>query len=83
MVFSRWNGEGKAVTDFLVVYAISGASRDELATRPGRLILYAGAEVTYAAKLLLTKEDWSLAPDDAQLRRSFGLIYSDWISGSI
>ena len=83
VVFSRWNGEGKAVTDFLVVYAISGASRDELATRPGRLILYAGAEVTYAAKLLLTKEDWSLAPDDAQLRRSFGLIYSDWISGSI
>ncbi len=83
VVFSRWNGEYKAVTDFLVVYAISGASRDELASRPGRLILYSGAEVTYAAKLLLTKEDWSLAPDDAQLRRSFGLIYSDWISGSI
>lgn len=83
VVFSRWNGEGKAVTDFLVVYAISGASRDELATRPGRVILYSGAEITYAAKLLLTKDDWSLAPDDSQLRRSFGLIYSDWISGSI
>ncbi len=82
VVFSRWNGDGKPVTDFLVIYAISGASREELASRPGRLILYSGAEVTYAAQLLLTGEDWSLAPDDAQLRRSFGLIYSEWISGS-
>ena len=82
MVFSRWNGADKPVTDFLIVYTISGASREELASRKGRLILYSGAEITYAAQLLLTKEDWSLAPDDTQLRRSFGLIYSEWISGS-
>ena len=82
VVFSRWNGADKPVTDFLIVYTISGASREELASRPGRLILSSGAEITYAAQLLLTKEDWSLAPDDAQLRRSFGLIYSEWISGS-
>lgn len=82
VVFSRWNGTDKAVTDFLVIYSISGASRDELAARPGRLILYSGPEITYAAQLLLSKEDWSLAPDDAQLRRSFGLIYSEWINGS-
>lgn len=82
VVFSRWNGADKPVTDFLIVYTISGASREELASRQGRLILYSGAEITYAARLLLTKEDWSLAPDDAQLRRNFGLIYSEWISGS-
>ncbi len=82
VVFSRWNGADKPVTDFLIVYTISGASRDELASRQGRLILYSGAEITYAAQLLLTKEDWSLAPDESQLRLSFGLIYSEWISGS-
>ncbi len=82
VVFSRWNGADKPVTDFLIVYTISGASREELASRQGRLILYSGAEITYAAQLLLTKDDWSLVPDEAQLRRSFGLIYSEWISGS-
>jgi len=82
VVFSRWNGSDKPVTDFLVVYTISGANREELAARQGRLILYSGAEITYAARLLLTKEEWSLAPDEAQLRLNFGLIYSEWISGS-
>ena len=82
VVFSRWNGTDSAVTDFLVIYAISGASREELASRPGRIILATSAETTYAAQLLLTREDWSAAPDDAMVRRSFGLIYSEWISGS-
>ena len=82
VVFSRWNGADKPVTDFLIIYTISGASREELASRQGRFILYSGAEITYAAQLLLTKDDWSLAPDETQIRRSFGLIYSEWISGS-
>ena len=82
VVFSRWNSADQAVTDFLVIYAISGASREELASRPGRMILATSAETTYAAQLLLTREDWSLAPDDAMVRRSFGLIFSEWISGS-
>ena len=82
VVFSRWNGVDKPVTDFLVIYAISGAGREELATRPGRQLLAASAETVYVYQLLLSRDDWSLAPDDSQLRQSFGLIYSEWISGS-
>ncbi len=82
VVFSRWNGVDKPVTDFLVIYAISGAGREELASRPGRMILSTSAETIYVYQLLLTRDDWSLAPDDNLLRQSFGLIYSEWISGS-
>ncbi len=81
VVFSRWNGEGEAVTDFLIVYAITGVNREELAARPGRQRLYSGADAIYAFSLLPGAEDWAFAPTPEDLRQSFGLIYSEWISG--
>jgi len=76
VIFSLWNGDGEAVTDFLVIYALSGENRRELAAREGRVILRSGGETIYAAELRLDKSNWDEAPDIAWLRQNFHLIYS-------
>ncbi len=79
VVFSRWNGEGAAVTDFLTIYSLSGENRIELAHRPGRTAILEAGETVYAAAI--TKpEAWSEGPDLPWLRQNFHLIYSDWIA---
>lgn len=81
VVFSLWNGQGEPVSDFLTIYAISGENREVLAVKDDRFVLYRGVEVLYAAKLHMSRSQWSLAPDITELRSRFKLIYSEWISG--
>ena len=78
VVFSLWNGEGQPVTDFLVIYTLSGENRKELAAREGRSVIRSGGETIYAAQLLLSREEWPEAPDMAWLRQNFHPIYSEW-----
>ena len=78
VVFSFWNGEGEAVTDFLVIYTLSGENREELAEREGRSVIGSGGETVYAAELRLDRSEWPEAPDMAWLRQNFHPIYSDW-----
>ena len=81
VVFSRWNGDDQAVSDFLIIYTLSGDAREVLAQKPGRFILYRGAESVCAGQLLMDESQWSLAPTEDYLRNSFYPIYSEWISG--
>lgn len=78
VVFSVWNGEGEAVTDFLALYTLSGENRHELAARPGRVVIRESGETVYAAELRPEGIDWREAPDMDYLRRNFRLIYADW-----
>ena len=78
VVFSFWNGEGESVTDFLVIYTLSGENRGELAAREGRSVIRSGGETIYAAELRLSPEEWPEAPDMAWLRQNFRPIYSEW-----
>ena len=78
VVFSFWNGEGESVTDFLVIYTLSGENRTELASREGRSVIISGGETIYAAELRLSAEEWPERPDMNWLRQNFRPIYSEW-----
>ena len=78
VVFSFWNGEGESVTDFLVIYTLSGENRTELASREGRSVIRSGGETIYAAELRLSAEAWPDRPDMNWLRQNFRPIYSEW-----
>ena len=78
VVFSFWNGEGEPVTDFLVIYTLSGENRVELAGREGRSVIRSGGETIYAAELRLSRSEWPDVPDMAWLRQNFRPIYSEW-----
>ena len=78
VVFSFWNGEGAGVTDFLVIYTLSGENRTELASREGRSVIRSGGETIYAAELRLSAEEWPERPDMNWLRQNFRPIYSEW-----
>jgi hypothetical protein len=81
VVFSIWNGNDEPVTDFLIIYAITGENKEDIASKGERIILYKSNEVIYAAEILLTADEWSLAPDIPYLKKNFSLIYSEWITG--
>ena len=49
---------------------------DYLLTLPARFD--AEGETIYAARLLLSREEWPEAPDMAWLRQNFHPIYSEW-----
>ncbi len=81
VVFSRWNGENKPVTDLMRIYALSGENRGEAATRGNRQLLRREDETNYAAQLLITSEEWSQMIDFQYLRDNFFMIYSEWVTG--
>ncbi len=78
VVFSFWNGEGSPVTDFLVIYTLSGENRRELADREGRSVIRSGGETIFAAELRFTPAEWPEGPDLNWLRQNFRPIYSEW-----
>ena len=78
VVFSLWNGEGEPVTDFLVIYTLSGENRRELASREGRSVIRSGGETIFAAELRLSQKEWPEGPDLNWLRQNFRPIYSEW-----
>lgn len=81
VVFSVWNGTDRPATDFLVIYSIRGENREGMASKDGRVVLYKSNEVIYAAKILLSRNEWNLAPDISYIKEHFSLIYSEWITG--
>lgn len=81
VVFSIWNGDTEPVTDFLVIYAITGENKEDIASKENRTVLYKSSDVIYAAEILLTTDEWNLAPDIPFLKKNFSLIYSEWITG--
>lgn len=81
IIFSQWNGPDEPVTDFLIIYAITGENREDMATRDGRMVLHRSSETIYAAKLTEAAEQLELAPDYAYLKANFSRIYSEWITG--
>ncbi len=81
VVFSIWNGSEEPVTDFLIIYSITGENKEDIASKDGRVVLYRKNDVIYAADILLSAEEWSLAPDIPYLKKNFSLIYSEWITG--
>lgn len=83
VVFSVWNGEGETVTDFLVLYTLTGDNRADKATADGRIVLRTGGETIYAAKILLDSSGWKYAISKTELTSRFNIIYSEWITGII
>jgi hypothetical protein len=83
VIFSIWNGSEEPVTDFLIIYSITGENRKDIASKDGRVIIFESQEVIYAAELILSQDKWSLAPDITYLKDNFSLIYSEWITGLI
>ncbi len=82
IVFSLWNGETEAPTDFLAIYTLTGDNRADKAESGGRFTLFIGNETVYSAKIILDKSSWQYAIGESELRARFGLIYSEWITGT-
>jgi hypothetical protein len=53
VIFSIWNGSEEPVTDFLIIYSITGENRKDIASKDGRVIIFESQEVIYAAELIL------------------------------
>lgn len=80
VVFSRCSSGDQPVTDFLVIYTLSGENRAEQAAGEGRLTLLKTNQTIYAASICMGRSEWAQIPDASYLRENFHLIYSEWIT---
>ncbi|MGE4485251.1 MAG: FG-GAP repeat domain-containing protein [Oscillospiraceae bacterium] len=81
VVFSVFGESSSAPQDFLVIYTLSGANREEQAKVSGRFILAQEDETVYAAKLLIDSNDFPLTADKETIKQNFSIIRSEWITG--
>jgi len=72
---------GGVYSDFLKIYALSGAGRDERAKLPGRFLLSSDSDTIYVAELLGEANSFGITFSQQYVQTNFGIIYSDWMSG--
>lgn len=86
VVFSYINGDG-TFTDFLKIYALTGANREERAYQPNRFILKDNSDrngTIFAAEILESAyEDIPLDVSADEIRSNFNEIYAEWLTGEI
>ncbi len=78
VLFSTVGENGERNVDFLAVYTLTGENRHERASAADRFTLMEAEETIYAARILT--ED-ALPVTREMLRSSFGVIYSEWVTG--
>ncbi len=79
VVFSRWNGRGKAPEEVFTLYTLTGEDRIARIQDRGLLLLAEKGETAYAARL--GSCSWAKTLSQEQLRTMFHFIQVDWNSG--
>lgn len=77
--FYLWDESYTEAQKLMTIYALTGQGREEIAASDGRIVLYVGESVIYAALLEVGAEYYNDARD--QLVKNFHLIRSDWKTG--
>ena len=83
VIFSYIAGNDGPFEDFLRIYKLSGDMSMARARQPGRAILISEGASVYAFELVAAPDSFGLTFDEALIRESFGLIYSDWLAGTV
>ena len=78
VTFLRMDQDGKVLTPFLRISALSGARRDIQAVQGNRFVLSRQAETTYTAELLEGNQNWKYGLTEDEVRSSFSLITREW-----
>ncbi len=81
VVFSLVDGDGQRGRDFLAIYTITGDNREERASAGERFVLLEEEETVYAARIFVNPDNFPLPISRELLKDSFGVIYSEWITG--
>jgi len=74
-------GADTAHYDFLKIYALSGAGRDERAKLPGRFLLSSDSDTIYAAELLAPANSYGITFSQQYVQTNFGIVYTAWMPG--
>lgn len=77
--FCLWNEDYTEAENLMTIFALTGQDREEQAASDGRIVLYEGESVIYAAQLEVQAEYYNDARDE--LIKNFHLIHSDWKTG--
>lgn len=75
--FFLWDDSGENNYPVMTIYSLTGQNREELAE--GKVLLYKGDSVIYAADLDVSADDYSSAAEE--LIANFHLIQRDWKTG--
>ena len=80
VVFSAQAADTGEITDFLVIYTLTGENRHDRAHQGGRFILREDSTTIYAARILDTDV---LDVSQETVKECFGIIFSEWMSGTL
>ena len=80
LIFSALLENGESL-DFLTVFTLTGENRNEWADVPGRIVLAKQADTIYAADITARPGQSSGCPTETEVKASFHLIYSEWVTG--
>ena len=75
--FYLWDTGDETGSKIMTIYTLTGQNREEMAE--GKIILYQGDAVIYAAELAIDGENYAAAAE--QVASSFHLIHRDWKTG--
>lgn len=83
VVFSYVDPDTEEITDFLVIYTLTGDNRKDRARLPGRFVLKQEGATIFAARVLKKDGPWgnTLGPDE--IIRRFKLIRTEWSTGAL
>ena len=82
LVFSLLDQGGGEMADALRIYTLSGDNRFERARLAGRFTLLEKGDTIYAAAVYEPGSGFPAVPEADDIKGSFKLIYSDWITWS-
>lgn len=77
--FYLWDTEFSRTEKLMTIFALTGQDREEQAVSDGRVVLYEGETVIYAAELEVQAEYYNDAR--SSLINNFHLIHRDWKTG--
>gem|GEM_PF-636949 len=83
IILSSYDERTGGVTDFLVIYTLTGDNRRDRARIPERFTLLDDDATIYAARILRDESEWTHALSPDEIRDNFKLIYSEWTTGAI
>lgn len=77
--FFIWDGDEQEQEKIFTIYALSGGTREEQATKSNRFVLYRGESVIYACDLEVASAKYDITQDS--MIQAFQLIRQDWNTG--
>lgn len=76
VLFSLYEGEGKAARPFMILYKLTGTNQQSRSSIGGRQVLLSNTTATYAYELF--PEVWDTGLTEEELQQRFYLIRTEW-----